>query len=65
MRVPFFLFDCASPVRAPWWRTCSSFGQVFKALHHASNQIVAVKIVPLEDNTGEVARETRAVRSFP
>ena len=26
-------------------------------MHHASNRIVAVKIVPLEDDTGEVARE--------
>ena len=34
-----------------------SFGKVFKALHHASNRILAVKIVPLEEDTGEVARE--------
>ena len=35
----------------------SSFGKVFKALHHAQNLVVAVKIVPLEDDSGEVARE--------
>ena len=35
----------------------SSFGKVYKALHHASNQIMAIKIVPLEDDTGDVERE--------
>jgi serine/threonine protein kinase len=31
-----------------------SFGKVFKALHHTNNQIIAVKILPLEDDTHEV-----------
>ena len=40
-----------------WARVRSSFGKVYKALHHASNLIMAVKIVPLEDDNGDVARE--------
>ena len=31
-----------------------SFGKVFKALHHKSGVVVAVKIVPLDDDAGEV-----------
>ena len=40
----------------------SSFGKVFKALHHSSNKIVAVKVVPIEDDSGEVAREIELLR---
>ena len=40
----------------------SSFGKVFKALHHTSNQIVAVKIVPLDDDQGELEREIEMLR---
>ena len=39
-----------------------SFGKVFKALHHGSNRVVAVKIVPLEDDSGEISREVEHLR---
>ena len=35
----------------------STFGKVFKALHHTTNRIVAVKLVPLDNDIDEVERE--------
>ena len=34
-----------------------SFGKVFKAMHHERNQVVAVKVVSLEEDNGELERE--------
>ena len=39
-----------------------SFGKVFKALNHKMNRICAVKVVPLEFDAGEVAREIEHLR---
>ena len=35
----------------------SSFGKVFKARNEETSQLAAVKIVPVESDTGEVTRE--------
>ena len=44
-------------VRAHHGWGCSSFGKVFKAQHQETAHLAAVKIVPVEQDTGEVARE--------
>ena len=55
-------YNIVAWMRVPVLCLRSSFGKVFKALHHASNKVVAVKVVPLEDDSGEVAREIEHLR---
>ena len=46
-----------APPPAPPSPPGSSFGKVFKALNVTKAQIVALKIVPVESDSGEVSRE--------
>ncbi|KAL1507586.1 hypothetical protein AB1Y20_007205 [Prymnesium parvum] len=39
-----------------------SFGKVYKALYHEQNKIVAVKVIPLADDMGEIAQEIEMLR---
>ena len=63
--MPLLLFvACLShtSLRFPPTHHGRSFGKVFKALNHKMNRICAVKVVPLEFDAGEVAREIEHLR---
>lgn len=39
-----------------------SFGKVYKALHHEENRIVAVKVIPLDDDMAQIAQEIEMLK---
>ncbi|KOO32942.1 serine threonine-protein kinase 3 [Chrysochromulina tobinii] len=40
-----------------------SFGKVFKAMHHDRNEVVAVKVVSLEDDNGQLENEIELLKA--
>lgn len=54
------LFMSCSP--SPLQTSRRSFGKVFKARNEQTSQLAAVKIVPVEQDTGEVSREIETLK---